>query len=81
VSSGNDEEEKAKMNSGEKRVELARKYLETSKKSFENGLISNTDLKDAQLNLNKAQVGYLSAIYNHNLALYDLFDAIGVDQM
>jgi outer membrane protein TolC len=75
------EEEKAKINSGGKRVELARKYLETSKKSFENGLISNTDFKDAQLNLNIAQLGYLSAIYNYNLALYDLYDAVGVDHM
>lgn len=74
-------EEEAKISSGEKRVELARKYLETSKKSYENGLISNTDLKDAQLNLNIAQLGYLSAIYNYNLALYDLYDAVGVDHM
>jgi len=49
--------------------------------SFENGLISSTDLKDAQLNLNRAQLGYLSAIYNYNLALYDMYDAVGVDHM
>jgi len=75
------EKEKAKIRSGEKSVELARKYMETSKMSFENGLISSTELKDAQLNLNRAQLGYLSAIYNYNLALYDMYDAVGVDQM
>jgi outer membrane protein len=72
------EREKAKIRSGQKSVELARKYLETSKMSYENGLISSTDLKDAQLNLNQAQLGLLSAIYNYNMDLYDLFDAVGV---
>jgi len=75
------EEEKAKIASGKKRVEVAGKFLTTSKQSYENGLISNTRLKDAQLNLNEAQLGFLSAIYNYNMALYDLYDAIGVDQL
>ncbi len=75
------EEEKAKIGSGKKSVEVARKFLETSKQSYANGLISNTRLKDAQLNLNAAQLGYLSAIYNYNMALYDLYDAMGVDSL
>jgi outer membrane protein len=75
------EEEKAKIASGEKSVELARKYLKISETSFENGLISSTDLKDAQLNLNSAQLGYLSAVYNYKLAVYDLYDAVGVDSL
>jgi HAE1 family hydrophobic/amphiphilic exporter-1 len=73
------EEEVAKISSGNKRVELAQKFLESSEKSFANGLISPTDLKDAQLNLNTAQLGYLSAIFNYQMALYDLYDAVGVD--
>jgi HAE1 family hydrophobic/amphiphilic exporter-1 len=75
------EEEEAKISSGNKRVELAQKFLESSEKSFANGLISPTDLKDAQLNLNTAQLGYLSAIFNYQMALYDLYDAVGVDQL
>jgi len=75
------EQENAKIASGKKRVEVARKFLATSKESYVNGLISNTRLKDAQLNLNAAQLGYLSAIYNYNMALYDLYDVIGVDRL
>ncbi len=75
------EQENAKIASGKKSVEVAGKFLATSKESYANGLISNTRLKDAQLNLNAAQLGYLSAIYNYNMALYDLYDAIGVDQL
>jgi outer membrane protein TolC len=75
------EEERAKISSGNKRVELAQKFLESSEKSFANGLISPTDLKDAQLNLNTAQLGYVSAIFNYQMALYDLFDAVGVEQL
>ncbi len=75
------EEEEAKISSGNKRVELAQKFLESSEKSFTNGLISPTELKDAQLNLNTAQLGYLSAIFNYQMALYDLYDAVGVDQL
>jgi outer membrane protein TolC len=75
------EEEKAKIMSGEKRVSVAKRFFEMSEKSFANGMISSTDLKDAQLNLNAAQLGHLSAIFNYNLALYDLYDAIGVDHL
>jgi outer membrane protein len=75
------DQENAKIASGKKQVEVARKLLTTSKASYENGLISNMRLKDAQLGLNAAELGYLSAIYNYNMALYDLYDAIGVDSL
>jgi outer membrane protein TolC len=72
------EEEEAKISSGKMQVELAQRVLQTSEQSFANGLISSTELKDAQLNLNAAQLGRLSAIYNYNMALYDLYDLVGV---
>jgi outer membrane protein TolC len=75
------EEERAKILSGEKSVAVTKRFLEMSETSFANGLISSTDLKDAHLNLNTAQLGHLSAIFSYNLALYDLYDVIGVDHL
>jgi len=72
------EEEKAKISSGKMQVELAQRVLDTSEQSFANGLITSTELKDAQLNLNAAQLGHLTAIFNYNMALYDLYDLVGV---
>ncbi len=72
------EEEEAKISSGKMQVELAQRVLQTSEQSFANGFISSTELKDAQLSLNAAQLGHLGAIFNYNMALYDLYDIVGV---
>jgi outer membrane protein TolC len=71
-------EEKAKIQSTQKNVELASELYESARIQFENGLISRLELKEAQLRLNGAQIAYLSSVYNHKLALYDLADAVGV---
>jgi outer membrane protein TolC len=72
------EEEEAKIRSTEKNVDLATKLYESARVQFTNGLISRLELKEAQLRLNGARIAYLSSVYNHKLALYDLADAAGV---
>ena len=72
------EEEEAKIRSTEKNVDLATKLYESARVQFANGLISRLELKEAQLRLNGARISYLSSVYNHKLALYDLANAVGV---
>ncbi len=73
------EEEKAKISSGEKGVELALKLYASASERYVNGLISSMELKDTQITLNAAQLGSLTSIYNYKSALFDLMDAVGVD--
>lgn len=73
------EKERAKIGSTIKGVELAEKLYESAQKRYENGLISNTELKDAQIRLNNARLGYLQSIFNYKSAVFDLEDAVGVD--
>jgi outer membrane protein TolC len=73
------EEEKAKIVSGSKGVELAQRLYKSSKDRYANGLISSMEFKDSQIALNNAQLGYLTSIYNYQMALFDLMDAAGVD--
>ena len=73
------EEEKAKIASGEKGVELAMKLYASASERYVNGLISSMELKDTQITLNAAQLGSLTSIYNYKSALFDLMDAVGVD--
>jgi outer membrane protein len=67
------EKEKAKIGS------TIEKLYESAQHRYENGLISNTELKDAQLRLNNARLGYLQSVYNYKSAVFDLEDAVGVD--
>jgi outer membrane protein TolC len=73
------EEEKAKIASGEKAVRLAQRLFESSRERYANGLISSIELQDAQITLNNAKLGHLTAIYNYKLAQFDLMDAVGVE--
>ncbi|UCB45338.1 MAG: TolC family protein, partial [Spirochaetota bacterium] len=73
------EEEWSKINSGKKGIELAQKLYSSSLERYKSGLISSMELKDTQLGLNNAKLGYLQAVYNHKIALFDLMDAVGVD--
>jgi outer membrane protein TolC len=75
------EEERAKIDSGNAQVELARRVLETSRESYQNGLITSLELQEAQLNLNAAKLGSLQAVFNYNMALYDLYDLLGVTEL
>jgi outer membrane protein len=73
------DEEWSKINSGKKGIELAQKLYDSSLKRYKNGLVSSMELKDTQLGLNNAKLGYLQAVYNHKIALFDLMNAVGVD--
>jgi len=72
------EEEKSKIASMNKGVELASRLYESSRERYAHGLISSTDLKDAQIKLNAAKVGSLTSVFNYKTALFDLMDAVGV---
>jgi len=73
------EEERSKIASGGKAVELAQRLYTSSKERYANGMISSMEFKDSQITLNNAQLGYLTSIYNYKIALFDLMDAVGVD--
>jgi outer membrane protein len=67
--------------SGEKAVELALRLYDAALERYNSGLITSLDLRDVQLNLNTAQLGYLEALYGYNTALFDLMDAVGVSSL
>jgi len=67
--------------SGEKAVQLALRLYDAALERYNSGLITSLDLRDVQLNLNTAQLGYLEALYGYNTALFDLMDAVGVSSL
>jgi outer membrane protein TolC len=71
-------EERAKIASGMKSVELAQRLYESAVEQYEGGYISSVELKDAQLGLNAARLAYAQAIYNYNSNVLDLMDVVGV---
>jgi outer membrane protein TolC len=73
------DEERSKISSGSKAVELAERLYNSSRDRYSNGLISSMEFKDSQITLNNAQLGYITSIYNYKIALLDLMDAVGVD--
>ena len=74
------EEERAKILSGEKGVELASRLFSSAKERYEKGMASSMELQDSQVSLNAAQLGYLRSVYNYKVAVLDLMDAVGVYQ-
>lgn len=73
------EEEKAKIASSRKSVELATKLYKSAEERYARGLIPRSELEDTQVSLNTAQLGYLTAVYGYQSALFDLADVVGVD--
>jgi len=74
------EEEKQKIASGEKSVDLAHRLYDSAVEQYARGLISSLELKDAQLGSNSAQLGYLQMIFNYKMAFIDLKEAVGVSR-
>ncbi|HEB10539.1 MAG TPA: TolC family protein [Spirochaetales bacterium] len=74
------EEEKQKIASGEKSVDLAGRLYDSAVEQYARGLISSLELKDAQLGSNSAQLGYLQMIFNYKMAFIDLKEAVGVSR-
>ena len=71
-------EEEAKIKSSEKAVELASRLYDSASERFANGLITRIELKEAEIRLNSARVGYLNSVFNYMNALFDLMDIVGV---
>jgi outer membrane protein len=73
-------EEEAKINSSLKTVELASRLYESARDQFANGYITRIELKEAEVRLNSARIGYLTAVFNYISALYDLMDIVGIHE-
>ena len=75
------EKKASQITSGKKAVKLARRLHSAALDRYNNGLITSLDLQDVQLNLNKAQLGYLEALHGYNAALFDLMDIAGLSNL
>jgi len=71
--------EEAKIASGRKSLNLAQRLYESAEVQYRGGYISSTDLKDAQLGLNGAQLALAQAVFGYNQNVLDLLDAAGLD--
>jgi outer membrane protein TolC len=69
--------EQAKIASGRKSVVLAQRLYESADVQYRGGYISSTDLKDAQLGLNGAQLALAQAVFGYNQNVLDLMDVVG----
>jgi len=72
-------EQEAKIASGRKSVSLAQRLYESAEAQYRGGYISSTDLTDAQLGLNAAQLALAQAVHGYNQNVLDLLDAVGSD--
>jgi outer membrane protein TolC len=60
----------------EKNIEQAEEALSIAEVRYRSGAITNLEVLDAQLALTKARLGYLKALYDHNVAMAELEKAI-----
>ena len=65
------------MDSQKENMEVAESVYDQTKKKFESGFASNTDLSNTQQDLITAQSNYLNALYSAVLAKIDFLKAIG----
>jgi outer membrane protein TolC len=65
------------MNEQQKNLDLATQVYEQTKKKYESGLASTTDISNAQADLSAAQSNYVIALYSAALAKVDYLKAIG----
>jgi outer membrane protein len=59
------------------RIDHAEKALKIADERYRNGLLSMTDLVDAQNSLDSARLNYLQLVYNHILGRFNLSKAAG----
>ena len=71
-------EEEAKIASGRKSVALAQRLYDSAVIQYEGGYIASTELRDVQISLNAAKLGYTQAIFGYNQNVLALMDAVGV---
>jgi len=67
----------ASMNYQKKNMELAEKVYNQTKKKYEMGTGSQTEINTAQTDLKQAQTNYISALYDAIIARVDFLKAIG----
>ena len=67
----------ATLESQKKNMDLATKVYDQTKKKFEAGTGSNTEINTAQTDLKSAQTNYISAMYDAIIAKVDYLKAIG----
>jgi outer membrane protein len=65
------------MNNQKENSKLAESVYNQTKKKFESGLASNTDVTNAQTDLIQAQTNFINALYNSIIAKVDYLKAIG----
>jgi outer membrane protein len=65
------------MNNQKENTHLAESVYNQTKKKFESGLASNTDVTNAQTDLIQAQSNYINALYTSIIAKVDYLKAIG----
>jgi outer membrane protein len=73
-------EQRAKISAGDKGEELASRLYESASERYARGMISTLELQDSQVSLSNARLGRLQAIYDYQIAVFDLMDAVGVHQ-
>lgn len=74
-----------KLTEAEKRIASAESTFKTAKKAFniseitfENGLATQLELKDARLGYDRAKLNYYAAVYEHLEAYFDWELAVGI---
>ncbi|HCL84563.1 MAG TPA: TolC family protein [Chitinophagaceae bacterium] len=65
------------MDNQKENTDLAESVYNQTKKKFESGLASNTDVTNAQTDLIQAQTNYINALYTSIIAKVDYLKAIG----
>ena len=71
------EEARERIEAQQENVELARKNLRIAEERYRQGLMSEIELRDAQLSLTQADTDYFQALYDYNVAGAFLDRAIG----
>jgi len=60
----------------EKNIEQAEEALSIAEVRYKSGAITNLEVLDAQLALTRVRLGYLKALYDHNVAMAELEKAM-----
>ncbi|GAH67528.1 unnamed protein product, partial [marine sediment metagenome] len=60
----------------EKNIEQAEEVLSIAEVRYKSGAITNLEVLDAQLALTRVRLGYLKALYDHNVAMAELEKAM-----
>ncbi len=70
------EASKERIYAQEKNIEQAEEALSIAEVRYQSGAITNLEVLDAQLALTRVRLGYLKALYDHNVAVAELEKAI-----